>query len=863
MENIIEYACDFETCINKKDVVYNTFNTHNLDVRDIKENIEVKTWSIGLLPIDYVNENKEFKYFEYVEELINYLIKENYGVDKILLYFHNMKYDGSYIFEFFRKENIRMINRYYSEEKNKYIECELENNTYSLFMKENIWYSLKFKYKNIIFEIYDTLKKAPFKLDAIGKAVGVKKLKDVLNPIEIKKDGYIYTNEFLNKEYKYLLNDVLIVAKFVKHCKSYGFENLTIGSFALEYWKYLLFGSKVVMECKNNKIKNYIKYPPTKNYNFKKCYLDLNNNLNDEYNIFSYRYRHYFNIRINTLFKENIQERKFDIKNPRYEPSFNYILSELNEKNCNEKFLTENKFLPFSIDHLELSIKAYRGGITTPFNNNLNNSFDGAKQIENCVSMDVTSEYPTIMYYYKLPVGEPVTFTDILLNRVKIKNLKINYKEKYKGLYNRLNNENYCNFLIVKVSSFKLKKDGLTCLQLSQNSLLQPVLDVKNVRNKKDLNFKENIYMEKKLSKSHSQYNKLMFSEPVFLCLTDIDYELYNENYDNDMEIIEGFCYKAYYNLFKDYIDYWLNKKENPKNQMEKFTSKLMLNSLYGKFGTKIENKLSSMILDECGILDKTYKVTDEIDDTIVDYGNYIYPPLSSYITASARKHLISGLKAIHNSDKYKLYYCDTDSQKFQITNPSEKYLKMIKEEYFKSLSYEEIVIKSGNHYKIKVDGIDYKCLEYYKIIRDELEPLEKLMKSKEQMNEGMSKTKLKNVNINIDFNFTKQLGTWEIEGLYSKGAFLQPKKYGVEYYNGKISMTLAGVSPLNEIVLDQYKEKGILKDYSTRNTSTLDDLKVGTKFIRTSQIFVRGGTLLFGNILELKPFNECKEIIG
>lgn len=147
------------------------------------------------------------------------------------------------------------------------------------------------------------------------------------------------------------------------------------------------------------------------------------------------------------------------------------------------------------------------------------------------------------MYEKELPFGEPLYF-------------KGEYKED--KVYNL--------YIQVIHTSFRLKKNKIPTIQI-----------------KHSLSYMDNEY----LTSSNN--------EVVTLYLTNIDLKLFLENYDTDvLEYDYGWKFKSLKNIFKDFIDKWIERKNKAtieKNLGMRTLSKLMLNSLYGKFGTTLETK--------------------------------------------------------------------------------------------------------------------------------------------------------------------------------------------------------------------------------------------------------------------------------
>ena len=106
---------------------------------------------------------------------------------------------------------------------------------------------------------------------------------------------------------------------------------------------------------------------------------------------------------------------------------------------------------------------------------------------------------------------------------------------------------------------FKIKKNKIPTIQI-----------------KKDDRFSGNEYLESSNG------------ETVFLCLTSVDLDLFLEHYDIQNEHwLSGYKFKSINGLFTDYVDKWTERKINAKkvgNYGIYMISKIMLNSLYGKF---------------------------------------------------------------------------------------------------------------------------------------------------------------------------------------------------------------------------------------------------------------------------------------
>lgn len=251
--------------------------------------------------------------------------------------------------------------------------------------------------------------------------------------------------------------------------------------------------------------------------------------------------------------------------------------------------------------------KSYKGGFTYL------NPIYKEKDVKNIVNLDVNSLYPFVMYDRTLPFDLPKYF-----------------KGKYKE-------DKIYNLYIQRITcSFEIKKNKIPTIQIKNNNSF----------------FMANEYLE-------SSDNQI-----VCLTLTNIDLKLFLEQYNvYELNYVEGWKFKSMKGLFTDYIDKWISKKIQAtidKNKGLRTTSKLMLNSLYGKYATSLECQ-SKVPYIENDII--RYQMTPKEEK------KGLYLPVASFITAYAREITIRTSQAIkeyslkkYGQDMY--IYSDTDSIK-------------------------------------------------------------------------------------------------------------------------------------------------------------------------------------------------------
>ena len=274
-----------------------------------------------------------------------------------------------------------------------------------------------------------------------------------------------------------------------------------------------------------------------------------------------------------------------------------------------------NKYFPILHYDIDADIRqSYKGGFTY-LNETYKEKTTGAG-----IVLDVNSLYPSVMLYERLPFGEPMYFEG-------------QYQEDLL----------YPLYIQTISCSFELKENKIPTIQIKNDFSFVP-----------------------------TEYVKTSDGDIVTLTLTNVDLELFLDHYDvYDLKYHSGWKFRAIKGLFSDYINYWSDKKIQAKkddNGALYRISKLLLNSLYGKFGLNPNVRSKYPVLE----------------DGIVRYKMYpsetrepIYIPVASFITSYARYKTITTSQTIkeYSIKKYgkDLYvYSDTDSIHCLITEPDE-----------------------------------------------------------------------------------------------------------------------------------------------------------------------------------------------
>ena len=190
------YVADFETT----------------DINYYKKNGYTKVWLYAICDENGVIVN----WGKSIDEFMNWL----HNNPKIDIYFHNLKFDGSFIL------NYLLNNKFEYKDRLKV----KDNKGFStLIGEEGQYYQIKINFaRNKQITIYDSLKIMPLK---------VKELAKVFN-MEFQKGEIDYSDYTINDTtLEYVFNDVRIVAKALKYFKDKGFNKMTIGSNSYNLFK--------------------------------------------------------------------------------------------------------------------------------------------------------------------------------------------------------------------------------------------------------------------------------------------------------------------------------------------------------------------------------------------------------------------------------------------------------------------------------------------------------------------------------------------------------------------------------------------------------------------------------------------------
>jgi hypothetical protein len=245
---------------------------------------------------------------------------------------------------------------------------------------------------------------------------------------------------------------------------------------------------------------------------------------------------------------------------------------------------------------------------------------------------DINSLYPTAMKFFDMPVG-PVYYFEGNID---------NFKSFLKNLFNDFSNKKAFGFFYVKVTTPEFMERPLLQVKVKTNSGFRTIAPL-------------------------GSWEMWIFSEEM---------ECYKQ-YGYKFEIIKGYAFQRA-NLFEEFIDSLYHIKQNTdKSDPMYLISKLLMNSLYGRFGmdvnlsvniilknNEIKNFVNNNIIVE-DIIDLkngksllVYKSNTTVNDDNTDNWTMVNIAIASAITAYSRIIMSKYL----GDPSIKVWMTDTDS---------------------------------------------------------------------------------------------------------------------------------------------------------------------------------------------------------
>lgn len=191
-----------------------------------------EVWASALVEIG----EEEVVLHHSLPEMFDYLVSLRTNV---VVYFHNLKFDGSFILDFlmYKKRFKQATEQLDPNDINtiRFIRPkEMMNDTYQYSISDmGQWYKIVVKINGFLIEFRDSLKLLPFSVKRIGKAFKTKHQK-----LDMEYEGFRYAGcEITPEEQDYIKNDVRVVQEALEMMFDEGHTKLTIGSCCLEEFK--------------------------------------------------------------------------------------------------------------------------------------------------------------------------------------------------------------------------------------------------------------------------------------------------------------------------------------------------------------------------------------------------------------------------------------------------------------------------------------------------------------------------------------------------------------------------------------------------------------------------------------------------
>ncbi len=168
------------------------------------------------------------------------------------IYFHNLKFDGSFIINWLSEkgyEELVLI------EEDRKLKIEDGRKYKTLISKLGQYYLIEFFYKGVHLRILNSLNLLNFSVSQISKSLGLAEVKGEID-YKLHRDRH---HKMTDEEKEYIKNDVVIVAKALEEVWfSKGFDKMTVGSNALRFCKNQL-GTRIYNQIKNSLTPEQIK----------------------------------------------------------------------------------------------------------------------------------------------------------------------------------------------------------------------------------------------------------------------------------------------------------------------------------------------------------------------------------------------------------------------------------------------------------------------------------------------------------------------------------------------------------------------------------------------------------------------------
>lgn len=186
---------------------------------------KASVWLFDICKIDDLSHN----WGTSIDELINTLLKIK--KKKIIVYFHNLKFDGTFIIIWLLKNGYKFVDACDKDMQDADFNCLIDN------MKK--FYSITLRQKGKIINFRDSLKKIPFSVEQIAKAWNLPISKGTIDYKEIRENHMPTADEL-----DYILKDTEIVARVLNDFYDNDMAKLTLSADCLADFKNIIGAAK-------------------------------------------------------------------------------------------------------------------------------------------------------------------------------------------------------------------------------------------------------------------------------------------------------------------------------------------------------------------------------------------------------------------------------------------------------------------------------------------------------------------------------------------------------------------------------------------------------------------------------------------
>jgi len=210
--------------------------------------------------------------------------------------------------------------------------------------------------------------------------------------------------------------------------------------------------------------------------------------------------------------------------------------------------------------------------------------------------------------------------------------------------------------------------------------------------------------------------NKYIFPSGEFegqWCGVELDYA---ESLGYKIQILDGTEFKTKKLIFKEYVEALYNIREtSPKNSVSNVLAKLLMNSLYGRFGMNMQRENIGFELKEGVDEWRTVKIKNKnvlLFREPVTLNSFNHVGIAAHVTAYARIHM----HKLMMKHPHEMYYTDTDSLFTTAEMPTGKALGELKLEHtYDSACFllpKTYIATSATKKKIAMKGFDRKKIQ-------------------------------------------------------------------------------------------------------------------------------------------------------